>query len=1836
MAGANAESFGNRQLWQTIGGAGYLTLRPNEYIEQELKNHRDKLSQGILFYKKQRSPSEEHLNKRKVKSPQKEFVIRLSHLLGLDELQSHDLFCAYLFTEFRGSQKDIANILSHERHSETLLLKIQEFYYSERLYLIRALRHLVYYLNKQHTYKDVFISFAKGLLDNNHLSKKVIAQFEEVSSSPLPTKETHGPLMTRTQALSWALQNLKEQVELLELLVIYYSVVEMDVQTFLDLFARFKKHNFGWGQNFKHLVDGQMDKLFKRIGHLELLILIEGLDLLAAASLKNATNLSPQSHIILSDSNVIEKVDAVFSQLRSELIHGPLLLSWSILQYILGELNQNQDSAEGGETVRSSKAFSKSRHYGNLALQLGVLDYLLDLLQSEAFIGKSDLATTAQYIVYTVIASLLNMFHEDSLGNTEILYIIVSKLLSCDFIAEIFWDRPESEGVFNLYQSAKSRFPADFSSFIQFNISLASTGDKSAVKVKSELSLCNLYTELLENSRSQDLVPTSQKGVFTLGRNKYPFPNSDFMIASGCEGYVSAQSSSGDISTDCQLIRWEATYNGWHYLLGEIQELLRQVSHGAGDLYISGMVQTEQVLKVSMVMRLVKEIMASHTSSVPEFSEITQLGYQILLRFAVLNPAPLELLSHTIQCLSLSVPDFYTDVFHHLKQTGFLPFLTKNISSFSDIQSGDGVNQGLYGCVLTGTECAQGVYIVTLATLDLVTQLVQYSSKQGTEHEHLASVLFLLREVFPRYNKWRFVDHDQYKCIGQKCLQLFHGIFNFANILEHQKELKQHQPSVQEACVYSLLFTDAGRALLEIISIGVDNIQSAIAQQASLLKGLGVDMVELIQIALSLLNLLLLLKPPNLGASPVEQALSSQPPGRQHQHLVATIAQYIFHRHNHRLPNLSVLLLKRLAMVSPMSILACLGNEAESIRDMFLTRLQAVSEDIQLKVSILEFLSVCVDTQPGLLELFLNVQQPEDKATEKTKPDLKVGRNSCLPILLDLMEVKKQCTYECPPELLCACLDLVHSLWHGMRETPMTVLRDKDSFWPSVLAPLLKDLPVADKQAFKFQTRLRASALRLAALEVHAVPTSQLSSSFKKNLGSTFANERIVYWSNAIKDCILTAAKETKALEAHHDQTVADLPALNLLLAWKSFLTTLTCYKVTDIKLSDKIKYTILLDLLHGINAQFESGDPTPVKMKLASIASGLYFTLIKSWGNFSYNRDISQCEGSQANKSASEDVVSSLTSAISGIRESTGVDMILPSVHIGLLGAVTSILQQCGPKIIPQQCGPKIDNLPTLISDLLPVVCTVFLQSLWLLPSLVESNAASSANNSSEITTRSKQPESFNAHIKLQIVCCCLIVELLQQSSNLSSSLAVIQEHGIVSSLLTTAEALMKAKQGISFIYTAFLLLIEIANTEMGANMLLNSNVTSHLCLVLTTCYSSEDAFQPRNILSKAFTSSRSLTVTWHSLYCLSLDLFSVMLYVLGFSFLEDALNIVGVHQARMQQSLLSVSMNMSKSVLQEAQATLNFIKQLCVYQKQWRFHLPNVMAKLMGALMDLVHSYVALMIRPRYLQLLLDHHKVQDSAGKAESLLQAPTYLQHQSSLDDVEQPTGKLVDAQNSMLKLVGQCLFCLKYFTPSLPEVLCDQGIDVSDWEPILSLGFGTPSLDGDRNGLTFGTLINCVNVCVRHLVKNDTKLSPHRSSPEDANSSQVSKNVVHLVLELSLDLLMSQACRYLRDPELAARDCQFLKRELGTELNSCLSPLHRQLRRGADRSLSLTPPQHQSGVPTTTSAGVLTASTQSTASPSTPQLSRSVSQTLTGPQDPSYIRLVQAFVQKVLK
>ena len=54
-----------------------------------------------------------------------------------------------------------------------------------------------------------------------------------------------------------------------------------------------------------------------------------------------------------------------------------------------------------------------------------------------------------------------------------------------------------------------------------------------------------------------------------------------------------------------------------------------------------------------------------------------------------------------------------------------------------------------------------------------------------------------------------------------------------------------------------------------------------------------------------------------------------------------------------------------------MSLYSMLGSHGVTVRDVFVRRLSAKTEDVDLKVAILEFITVAIETQPALTELFL-------------------------------------------------------------------------------------------------------------------------------------------------------------------------------------------------------------------------------------------------------------------------------------------------------------------------------------------------------------------------------------------------------------------------------------------------------------------------------------------------------------------------------------------------------------------------------------------------------------------------------------------------------------------------------------------------------------------------------------------------------------------------------------------------------------------------------------------------------------------------------------------------
>jgi len=122
--------------------------------------------------------------------------------------------------------------------------------------------------------------------------------------------------------------------------------------------------------------------------------------------------------------------------------------------------------------------------------------------------------------------------------------------------------------------------------------------------------------------------------------------------------------------------------------------------------------------------------------------------------------------------------------------------------------------------------------------------------------------------------------------------------------------------SVRAALINNLLFTDSGRTLLDIIVIGVDSIEAGLTSQRCTQEGTGVQLIKLVRTALVLVNRLLAAWPEGAGASPLVTALATRPANRTERHMLATVAQYAYHRHDPRLPTQATLLLKNIAAVS--------------------------------------------------------------------------------------------------------------------------------------------------------------------------------------------------------------------------------------------------------------------------------------------------------------------------------------------------------------------------------------------------------------------------------------------------------------------------------------------------------------------------------------------------------------------------------------------------------------------------------------------------------------------------------------------------------------------------------------------------------------------------------------------------------------------------------------------------------------------------------------------------------------------------------------------------------
>ncbi|KAM5183208.1 nucleoporin NUP188 isoform 2-T2 [Callospermophilus lateralis] len=1739
----------SRELWTIL--LGRSALRELNQIEAELNKHWQRLLEGLSYYKPPSPSSAEKVKANKdVASPLKELGLRISKFLSLDEEQSVQLLQCYLQEDYRGTRDLLKMVLQDERQSQALILKIADYYYEERTYILRCVLHLLtYFQDERHPYRVEYADCVDKL--EKELVLKYRQQFEELYKTEAPTWETHGNLMTERQVSRWFVQCLREQSMLLEIIFLYYAYFEMAPSDLLVLTKMFKEQGFGSRQTNRHLVDETMDPFVDRIGYFSALILVEGMDIESLH--KCALDDRRELHQFAQDGLICQDMDHLMLTFGDILHHAPVLLAWALLRH----------------TLNPEETSSVVRKIGGTAIQLNVFQYLTRLLRSLAVGGNDCTTSTACMCVYGLLSFVLTSLELHTLGNQQDVIDTACEVLADPSLPELFWGTEPTSGLGIILDSVCGMFPHLLSPLLQLLRALVS-GKSTAKKVYSFLDKMSFYNELYKH-KPHDVISHEDGTLWRRQTPKLLYPlggQTNLRIPQGTVGQVM-------LDDRAYLVRWEYSYSSWTLFTCEIEMLLHVVS--TADVI-------QHCQRVKPIIDLVHKVISTDLSIADWLLPITSRVYMLLQRLTTVISPPVDVIASCVNCLTVLAARNPAKVWTDLHHTGFLPFVAHPVSNMSQMISAEGMNAGGYGNLLMNSEQPQGEYGVTVAFLRLITTLVKGQLGSTQSQGLVPCVMFVLKEMLPSYHKWRYNSHGVREQIGCLILELIHAILNLC----HETDLhNSHTPSLQSLCICSLAYTEAGQTVINIMGIGVDTIDMVMAAQprsdGAEGQGQGQLLIKTVKLAFSVTNNVIRLKPPSNVVSPLEQALTQH--GAHGNNLIAVLAKYIYHKHDPALPRLAIQLLKRLATVAPMSVYACLGNDAAAIRDAFLTRLQSKIEDMRIKVMILEFLTVAVETQPGLIELFLNLEVTDGSDGSK---EFSLGEWSCLHVVLELIDSQQQDRYWCPPLLHRAAIAFLHALWQDRRDSAMLVLRTKPKFWENLTSPLFGTLSPPSETSEPSILETCALIMKIICLEIYYVVKGSLDQSLKDTLKKFSSEKCFAYWSGYVKSLAVHMA------ETEGSSCTSLLEYQMLISAWRMLLIIATSHADIMHLTDSAVRRQLFLDVLDGTKALLL----VPASMnclRLGSMMCTLLLVLLRQW-----KRELGPVD----------EILGPLTEILEGVLQAD--QQLMEKTKAKVFSAFITVLQMKEMRVsdIPQYSQLVLNVCETLQEE----VIALFDQTRHSLASGSATEDKDSMETDDCSRLRHKDQRDGVCVLGLH-----LAKELCEVDEDGDSWLQVTRRLPILPTLLTTLEVSLRMKQNLHFTEAALHLLLTLARTQQGATAVAGAGLTQSICLPLLSVYQ----LSTNGTGQTPSTSRKSLDApSWPGVYRLSMSLMERLLKTLRYNFLTEALDFVGVHQERTLQCLNAVRTVQSLACLEEADHTVGFILQLSHFRKEWHFHLPQLMCDIQVNLGYLCQACTSLLHSRKMLQ-----HYLQNKNGDglpstvAPRVQRPPTTTAAASAVPSCssKQPTADLEASeqralhtvQYGLLKILSRTLAALRHFTPDVCQILLDQSLDLAEYNFLFALSFTTPTFDSEV-APSFGTLLATVNVALNMLGELDKKKEPLTQAVRlgtQAEGTRTLKSLLMFTMENCFYLLISQAMRYLRDPAVHPRDKQRMKQELSSELSTLLSSLSRYFRRGA---------------PSSPAAGVL---------PSPQGKATSLSKAIPESQEP-LIQLVQAFVRHV--
>ncbi|KAH8292589.1 hypothetical protein KR018_009705, partial [Drosophila ironensis] len=218
------------------------------------------------------------------------------------------------------------------------------------------------------------------------------------------------------------------------------------------------------------------------------------------------------------------------------------------------------------------------------------------------------------------------------------------------------------------------------------------------------------------------------------------------------------------------------------------------------------------------------------------------------------------------------------------------------------------------------------------------------------------------------------------------------------------------------------------------------------------------------------------------------------------------------------------------------------------------------------------------------------------------------------------------------------------------------------------------------------------------------------------------------------------------------------------------------------------------------------------------------------------------------------------------------------------------------------------------------------------------------------------------------------------------------------------------------------------------------------------------------------ASTKQRWTAEQWWPVYARGVEFVTIIYEKHRQCFLKPTIQFVGIHEKTLMDVLQLSQQSLEPAAMQMIKAVITFVASLSEDHKYWQQEHKSSLQSIMLSVQGLFCHTSSLFHQHRNLKCLLaGRHSQLEVLRSTESLC-----------MDD------ELIAACNDLTEIIIYCTKSFLRFSPDLVNLLCSNIYESHRWHPILDVKFGAPKMSQETQTLTFGMVLNMVNIYVKAL------------------------------------------------------------------------------------------------------------------------------------------------------